>query len=164
MDLILGLGRSLGEGNGNPLQYSCLGNPMDRGAWWATVPGVYLQSRRPGLDSWVRKIPWRREWQPTPVFLPGEFHGLRSLVGYSPWGYKESDTNKWLTLIIIWGNHITSDNSTQALLTLSMLYACISLCLWLSCSCWLEIWMQASDHFMISSRAMLFENARCAAR
>ena len=38
--LIPGLGRSLGEGNGNPLQYSCLGNPMDRGAWWATVHGV----------------------------------------------------------------------------------------------------------------------------
>ena len=37
---ILGFGRSLGEGNGNPLQYSCLGNPMDRGAWWATVHGV----------------------------------------------------------------------------------------------------------------------------
>ena len=37
---VTGLGRSLGEGNGNPLQYSCLGNPMDRGAWWATVDGV----------------------------------------------------------------------------------------------------------------------------
>ena len=40
MDLILGLGRYPGEENGNPLQYSCLGNPMDREAWWATVPGV----------------------------------------------------------------------------------------------------------------------------
>ena len=39
-DLIPGLGRSLGEGNGNPLQYSCLGNPMDRGAWWAIGHGV----------------------------------------------------------------------------------------------------------------------------
>ena len=37
------------------------------------------------VQSLVRKIPWRREWQPTPVFLPGEFHGQRSLVGYSPW-------------------------------------------------------------------------------
>ena len=34
--------------------------------------------------SWVRKIPWRREWQPTPVFLPGKSHGQRSLAGYSP--------------------------------------------------------------------------------
>ena len=40
LDLIPGLGRSSGEGNGNPFQYSCLGNPMDRGAWWSTVHGV----------------------------------------------------------------------------------------------------------------------------
>ena len=38
----------------------------------------------PGLDPWVGKIPWRKKWQPTPVFLPGESHGRRSLVGYSP--------------------------------------------------------------------------------
>ena len=37
-------------------------------------------------ETWVRKIPWRRKWQPTPVFLPGKSHGQRSLVGYSPWG------------------------------------------------------------------------------
>ena len=43
------------------------------------------------------KIPWRREWQPTPVFLPGEFHGQRSLAGYSPWGCKESDMTEWLS-------------------------------------------------------------------
>jgi len=46
------------------------------------------------LDPWVGKIPWRREWQPTPVFLPGESHGWRSLAGYSPWGRKESDTTE----------------------------------------------------------------------
>ena len=40
--------------------------------------------------------PWRRKWQPTPVLLLGKFHGLRSLVGYSPWGHKESDTTEWL--------------------------------------------------------------------
>ena len=40
-------------------------------------------------EAWVRKIPWRRKWQPTPVFLPGEFQGQRSLEGYSPWGQKE---------------------------------------------------------------------------
>ena len=45
-----------------------------------------------GFSPWVRKIPWRREWLPTLVFLPGEFHGQRNLVGYSPWGGKESDT------------------------------------------------------------------------
>ena len=41
---------------------------------------------------------WRREWPPTPLFLPGEFHGQRSLEGYSLWGHKESDTTEWLTL------------------------------------------------------------------
>ena len=46
------------------------------------------------VRSWVRKIPWRRKWQPTPVFLPGESHGQRSVVGYSPWGHKESDTTE----------------------------------------------------------------------
>ena len=43
-------------------------------------------------DPWVRKSPWSRKWQPTPVFLPGESHGQRSLVGYSPRGHKETDT------------------------------------------------------------------------
>ena len=54
--------------------------------------------RRHGFDPWVGKIPWRRAWQPTPVFLPGEFHGQRSLAGYSPGGCKKSDTTKWLML------------------------------------------------------------------
>ena len=40
-----------------------------------------LQCERPGFDPWVGKIPWRKEWQPIPVFLPGEFHGQRSLAG-----------------------------------------------------------------------------------
>ena len=111
----------IGEGNGNPLQCSCLENPRDGGAWWAAIYGIAqsrtqvkqlsssskslntacnspiirlidsisrpllpwwlsgkricLQCRRPGFNPWVRKIPWRRKWQPTPVFLPGEFHG-----------------------------------------------------------------------------------------
>ena len=50
-----------------------------------------------GFNPWARKIPWRRKCQPTLVFLPGESHGQRSLVGYSPWGHKESDTTEWLT-------------------------------------------------------------------
>ena len=53
-------------------------------------------------ETWVRslgqEVLQRREWQPTPVFLPGEFHGQRSLVGYSPWGHKEWDTTEQLTL------------------------------------------------------------------
>ena len=46
-----------------------------------------------GLDPWVGKISWRREWQPTPVFLPGKSHGQRSMVGCSPWGCKKSQTH-----------------------------------------------------------------------
>ena len=47
-----------------------------------------------GFDPWVGKIPWRRAWQPTPVFLPGESQGQRSLTGYRPVGHKESDTTE----------------------------------------------------------------------
>ena len=43
----------------------------------------------PGYDPWLREIPWRREWQPTPVFLSGKSHGYRSLAGYSPWGHED---------------------------------------------------------------------------
>ena len=51
------------------------------------------------LDPWVGNIPWRRDlWLLTPVFLPGEFHGQRSLVGYSPWSHKESAMAEQLTL------------------------------------------------------------------
>ena len=50
--------------------------------------------REASFDLWVRKFPWRRKWQPTPVFLPGKSHGQRSLVGYSPYGCKESDTTE----------------------------------------------------------------------
>ena len=46
------------------------------------------------LDPSVGRIPWRRKWQPTPVFLPGESHGQGSLAGYSPWGHKELDTTE----------------------------------------------------------------------
>ena len=115
----------IGEGNGNPLQCSCLENPRDRGAWWAAVSGVAqsqtrlkrlssssskvynwglpcsttdkepaCQSKRHtrlGFNPWVRKNPWKRAWQPTPVLLPGESHGQRSLVSYSPWSCKEFD-------------------------------------------------------------------------
>ena len=49
-----------------------------------------MQYRGPGFDPWVKKIPWIREWLTIPVFFPGEFHGQRSLAGYSPWSCKES--------------------------------------------------------------------------
>ena len=47
--------------------------------------------KRCGFNAWVGKIPWRRAWQATPIFVPGESHGQRSLVGYSPEGHTESD-------------------------------------------------------------------------
>ena len=57
-----------------------------------------LQCRRPGFDPWVGKIPWRRTWQPTPVFVYRKSRGQCSLVGYHPWGRKESDTTEQLHL------------------------------------------------------------------
>ena len=63
-----------------------------------------LQCRRLRFEPWVGKISWRRKWPPTPVFLPGEFHGQRNLASYSPWGLKESDTTEWRTLTL----HINS--------------------------------------------------------
>jgi len=50
--------------------------------------------KRRTFNPWVRKVPWRRAWQPTPIFLPGESHGQRNLVGYGPGGGKESDTTE----------------------------------------------------------------------
>ena len=58
------------------------------------VKKICLKCGRSVFDSWVGKIPWRKAWQPTPVFLPGEFHGQRSLVGYSLWGHNESGTTE----------------------------------------------------------------------
>ena len=53
---------------------------------WLSGKESVCQCRRPRFNPWVRKIPWRRKWQPISVFLPGKSHGQRGLVGYSPWG------------------------------------------------------------------------------
>ena len=66
--------------------------------WWLRWWRICLQCWGPGYDPWEGKIPWRRKWQPTPVFLPGKFSGQKSLAGYSPWGRQESDTSEQLTL------------------------------------------------------------------
>ena len=121
LGLIPGLGRHLRGGNGNPLQYSRLKNPMDRGAWWATVQrvaqshtdiwpgfpggasgkepaGQCRRCKRHGFDSWVGNIPWSRAWQPIPVFLPWESHGQRSLAGYTvPSVARRQTWLKWLS-------------------------------------------------------------------
>ena len=51
----------------------------------------FRRRKRHGFNPWVRKIPWSRHWQPTPVFLPRKFHGQWSLAGYSPQGHKDLD-------------------------------------------------------------------------
>ena len=65
---------------------------------WASLVAQTVKrlptTRETQFDNWVGKIPWRRKWQPTPVFMPGKSHGPRSLVGYSLWGHKESDTTE----------------------------------------------------------------------
>ena len=81
-----GQGRSPGEGIGCPLQYS-----------WASLVAQTVKNLPAMRETWVQKIPWQRAWQPTAVFLPGEFHGQRSLAGYSPWGCKESGMTEQLS-------------------------------------------------------------------
>ena len=61
---------------------------------WCSGKESAYQCRRCRFNNWVKKIPWRRKWQPTPVFLLGKSHGQESLEGYSPWGCKESDTTE----------------------------------------------------------------------
>ena len=60
---------------------------------------TYLPATQgPWFGPQVRKIPWRRDWLPAPVFLPGEFHRQKNLVGYSPWDCKDSNMTGQLTL------------------------------------------------------------------
>ena len=79
---------------------------------WLSGKEFTYQCRRHGFDPWVRKIPWRRKWQPAPIFLPRESHGPRSLAGYSPWGCKELDMAEWLStnthevLQMVWLNEM----------------------------------------------------------
>ena len=92
-------------------QYSCLENSMDRGVWQGnihtylmfTLHTVFIGAlkkkkscRQILIEPWSKIEPWRRKWQPTPGFVPGKPHGRRRLVGYSPWGCKESDTTERL--------------------------------------------------------------------
>ena len=70
---------------------------------WLRRERICLQCGTAGFEPWVGKISWRREWLPTPVFWPREFHGQRGLAGYSSWGHKESKTTEQLLL------HFTSN-------------------------------------------------------
>ena len=86
------------EGNGTPLQNSCLENPMDGGAWWAVVYGVAKSRTRLSNFTFMH---WRRKRLPTPVFLPGESQGWQSLVGFHLWGRTESDMTE-VTAAVAW--------------------------------------------------------------
>ena len=99
---ILGSGTSPGEENDNPLQYSCLGNPMDRGAWQTIVHGVprtghNLMSKPPGDSSSIPGSgisPGDGNDNPLQHSCLGKFHGQKSLVGSSLWGHKESEATE----------------------------------------------------------------------
>ena len=91
---IPGSGRSFGGGRGNSHQHTCLENLHGQRSLAGYAGGTSIKEptcqcrrcERHGFDPWVRKIRWRRAWQPIPVYLPGESHGQRNLAGYSPWG------------------------------------------------------------------------------
>ena len=72
--------------------YFVIKSPL-RLPWWLSGEESTFQCRRCRFNPWLRQIPWRRKWQPTPVFLPGKSHGQRSLVVYSPWGCKRVKHN-----------------------------------------------------------------------
>ena len=82
-----------------------------------------------GFDPWVRQIPWRREWLPTPVFLPGGFHGQRSLVGNSPWDHKKSDTTEQLTVTLFF--------FICMMASLNAPHSCVLSCGWLLATPWM---------------------------
>ena len=85
----------VGEGNGNPFQYSCLDSLMDRGAWWAIVHGVAKSwTRLSNLTFTFHFHALEREMATHSVFLPGESQGRGSLVGCHLWGRTESDMNE----------------------------------------------------------------------
>ena len=88
-----GLGRSPGERKGYTLQYSGLENCLDWFPGGSDGKASACNAGDSGLIPGSGRSPtWKRKWQPTPVLLPGKFHGWRSLAGHSPWGHKESDT------------------------------------------------------------------------
>ena len=97
--------------NSNLRGIYCLGLGLPR--WLSAKLTRQCRRCRYGLDPWVGKIPWRRKWQPAPIFLPGKFHGQRSLVGYSPYV-----TKSW-TRLSAWahkGTHIALGLLTSFLL------------------------------------------------
>ena len=71
-------------------------NPPKGFSGGSVVKNTPANAKRCRFDPWVGKTPWRRKWQPSPVFLPGKSHGQRSLAGYHPWGHNELYTTEQL--------------------------------------------------------------------
>ena len=86
-----------------------------------------LPCGRLGFNPWIGEISWRRKWQPTPVLLSGKSHEQRNLVGYSPWGRKESDTTEWLHFHFSgWGSNCFFRQTFNSLSVLSLLFTFLS--------------------------------------
>ena len=77
-------------------------------ARWLSGKESACSASRPGHNPCVGTIPWSRKWQPTPVFLPGESYGQKSLVGYSPWGHKETRRHTLSNIIYLPSNSKTT--------------------------------------------------------
>ena len=86
------------------------------------------QFRRHRFKPWVREIPWRKAWKSTPVFLPGESHGQRSLASHSPWGHKESDTTERLTLPLVLLAYVVCSHRPSVLLLLAQIPGQVFIC------------------------------------
>ena len=87
---------------------------------------VCLQCRTSRFDPWVRKILWRREWQPIPVFLPGKSHAQRCLAGYNPWSRKELDTTEYTHLL---NTHFLHLDCLELFIQETLLCRCYHTCL-----------------------------------
>ena len=89
--------------------------------WWLSTKVSTCQGRRYGFNPWVRKIPWRRKWWPTPVLLPGESHGQRRLEGYRPRGHRighdrvTKNNHQALDRIAQWGQRPSVHGQTSPL-------------------------------------------------
>ena len=108
--------------------------------------------RRHGFDPWIRKIPWRRAWQPTPVFMPGESHGQRSLVGYNPQGGTELDAMKWLSRHASMHTHIHTYKYVWVFIH-TYIFAYTYICVYI---CMLCVYIHISQCFIHSSAFLCY--------
>ena len=124
--------------------------PISRGFLQTSLVGLSgkesaCQCTRHRFDPWVGKIPWRRKRQPSPLFLPGKFHGQRTLAGYNPWGSKKSGylSNFLMRPASSGGSRGTSGTPCRQNMGISIrwfrwIYACAHKCMM---SAWVDAWM-----------------------